>query len=722
MSKKSNIIHVSKVDETPAAAAASLLPMLEIFLNKAGITIKEHDISLATRILSLFGLAKDGLAELGKIVKQKDAAIIKMPNISATLPQLKEAIKELQEKGFNIPKYPESPKDSKEKEIKEKYDSVLGSVANPVLRQGNSIRFVPESVKNEARRNPHKMGKWTAQSKTRISHMDSDDFAGTEISSTINDAVNAKIEFIDKDGNITILKDNIELKKHSIIDAAIMKRASLRKFMEEQISQAKKEDLLLSFHYKATMMVKTDGVFFGDSVKAYFKELFDKYQDIFDKLNINPSSGMNALREKIKNLSPDKYEEINDLIEKIMKEKAEIAFINPKEGKRNLDDPSLIIDISMANLIRWSTMPSSTGERETLAIIPDRTFATTYQVAIDDMKENGSLNPAIIGSVENIGLMAEKAEEYGSKPTTVTSPSDGEIRTIDENGNIISTHKVNKEDIYRICRTTKAAIDNWIETTIKRSKDSDKLTIFWLDEKRPHDREILKIINSYNDLPPNIKILPPKKAMKLTLQEIRAGNNVIAATGNVWRDYLTDLFPILEVASNAKMTSLVPMLNGGLMAETGAGGTAVDLYKTFLATNRLKWDSIGDFTATSEILKELGKRGNNKASILATTLDKALDMLIKNGEVPSQSGIDTREHHLRLAQHWINFLSQQDDDIELKETFLTLSKNINQKIDKISDEINKLEGQKVKLDGYYHLSRDEMEKAIFASLDKDIIE
>jgi isocitrate dehydrogenase len=716
---KSKIIW-TKIDEAPALATYCLLPIVKSFTKGTGIEIELKDISLAGRIIANFpeNLTEeqkipDYLAELGEIAKTPEANILKLPNISASIPQLKEAIKELQDKGYKIPDYPEEPKNDEEKILKERFAKVLGSAVNPVLREGNSDRRAAASVKKFAQKYPHKMMKPWPQSgsKARVAHMDQKDFFGSEKSLTLDKNDEVKIEFVDQNGNATILKQTLKLLNGEVIDAAVMNVKELRKFYAEQIEEAKKENVLLSLHLKATMMKISDPIMFGHAVSVYFKDALENHSETLKEIGANVNNGLMDVLEKIKKLPDAKRAEIEADINKVYEYQPELAMVDSRIGKTNLHVPNdVIVDASMPNVVRdggkmWNRKDEL---QDCVAMIPDRSYATMYKEIIEDAKVNGQFDPATMGAVSNVGLMGQKAEEYGSHDKTFESKGDGVIRVVNSEGKVLLEQQVETGDIFRMCQTKDAAIKDWVKLAVNRAKASNTPAIFWLDENRAHDREIISKVNKY--LPEydtaglEIKILKPVEAMKFTLQRTRRGLDTISVTGNVLRDYLTDLFPILELGTSARMLSIVPLLNGGGLFETGAGGSAPKHVQQLQKENHLRWDSLGEYCALVPSLEMIaGKTGNAKATVLAETLDIAIGKYLENGKMPSRKAgeLDNRGSSFYLALYWAEALSQQDKDAEMRNRFTKIYEAIKSNEQKIASDLVSVQGNPADLGGYY---------------------
>lgn len=715
MANKSRIYY-TLTDEAPMLATHSFLPMVKAFTRLAEVEISVPDISLSGRILANFPdflkeeqKVPDALAELGELAKTPEANIIKLPNISASIPQLDEAIAELQKKGFAVPNYPSEPKNEEEKAIKTRYAKVLGSAVNPVLREGNSDRRAPKAVKNYAKTNPHRMGSWAKNSKTDVAYMSSGDFYGTETSTTVENACEFRIVFKNENGEEKILKNLAPLKAGEVIDSSVMSLRALKYFVQTAIEEAKKRNVLLSAHLKATMMKVSDPIIFGAIVETYFKEIFTEFAETFKALDINPNNGLADLFEKIKGNT--KEAEIKSAIEKAIESSARLAMVNSDKGITNFHIPSdVIVDASMAALIRGGgKMWNKEGkEEDTVAIIPDRSYALFYQAAIDDMKANGALDPTTMGSVPNVGLMAQKAEEYGSHDKTFQAEGNGKIEVQDENGTVLLSQTVEKGDIFRMCQTKDAPIQDWVKLAVNRSRLSNTPAIFWLDSNRAHDREIIKKVEKYlkdhNTEGLDIKILDVTDAMAETLRRAREGKDTISVSGNVLRDYLTDLFPILELGTSAKMLSIVPLMNGGGLFETGAGGSAPKHIEQFLEEGYLRWDSLGEFLALQASLEHLAQtQGNEKAQILADALDEANAKFLANDKSPSRKlgGIDNRGSHFYLAMYWAEALANQTKDTTLAAHFKPIADELSSNEAKINEELIGSQGKAQDIGGYY---------------------
>ncbi|WP_297984254.1 NADP-dependent isocitrate dehydrogenase [uncultured Chryseobacterium sp.] len=711
-------IYYTLTDEAPMLATHSFLPIVKAFTHSANIEILVPDISLAGRILANFPDAlteeqriPDYLAELGKLATTPEANIIKLPNISASVPQLEEAIAELQKQGFNLPNYPVEPKNDEEKAINAKYAKVLGSAVNPVLREGNSDRRAPKSVKDYAKANPHKMGVWSADSKTSVAHMSEGDFYGTENSTTIENEGKFRIVFYGNDGSEKVLKDFSGLKAGEVIDSSVMNLNALKSFVQTAIDEAKEKNVLLSAHLKATMMKVSDPIIFGAIVETYFKDVFAKYKETFDALDINPNFGLATLYEKI--AGNEKEAEIKADIDAAIANGPRIAMVNSDQGITNFHVSSdVIVDASMAALVRGGgKMWNKDGaEEDTVCIIPDRTYAGFYEAIIDDMKANGAIDPKTFGSVPNVGLMAQKAEEYGSHDKTFQISAEGTVKVLDENGNTLLEQKVQNGDIFRMCQTKDAPIQDWVKLAVNRAKLSNTTAIFWLDKSRAHDREIIKKVDKYlkdYDLTGlDIRIMDVKDAMLETLKRGREGKDTISVSGNVLRDYLTDMFPILELGTSAKMLSIVPLMNGGGLFETGAGGSAPKHIEQFIQEGYLRWDSLGEFLALQASLEHLAQtQDNKKAQVLADALDSANAKFLATDKSPARKvgGIDNRGSHFYLAMYWAEALANQNVDAEMAEKFKPIAKAMQENEAKINEELIAAQGKPQDIGGYYHV-------------------
>lgn len=703
-------------DESPFLATQSLLPIVSAFAKTAGIDVLSKDISLAARICAAFAdklpeekRFSDDLAFLGALTQDPTANIIKLPNISASIPQLKAAILELQQKGFAVPDYPENPSNEQEKEIKARYDKVKGSAVNPVLREGNSDRRAPRAVKEYAKKHPHKMGAWSCDSKTHVASMSCGDFYETEKSITLNDNDSFQIEWVKESGEIVVLRKQAPLLKGEILDAAVLRREELEKFLSEEKKKAKAEGTLFSVHLKATMMKVSDPVLFGAVVKVFFKDVFEKYESLFKELGVDPNNGLGDLYKRI--AGHEKEAEIKAAIQQVLDEGPDLAMVDSDKGITNLNVPSdVIIDASMPAMIRNSgKMWNKNGDlQETKAVIPDRSYACIYDEAILFCKENGAFDPVTMGSVSNVGLMAKQAEEYGSHDKTFIAEGSGEIRAVNEKGDVLLSQKVSKGDIFRMCQAKDASIKDWVKLAVNRSRLSNTPAFFWLDPNRAHDREVEKKVREYlkdhdlNGL--DIRILSPREAIKESMVRAKNGLDTISVTGNVLRDYLTDLFPILEVGTSAKMLSIVPLMNGGGMFETGAGGSAPKQVQQLLAENYLRWDSLGEYFALAVSFEHLSLVSeNSKAKVLADTLDKANGMILENNKTPARKigEIDNRGSHFYLALYWAKCLAEQTDDKELQERFVPIAQKLSENESVINNDLLSVQGASVSIGGYY---------------------
>ncbi|WP_419233638.1 NADP-dependent isocitrate dehydrogenase [Aliarcobacter cryaerophilus] len=702
----------TKVDEAPALATYSFLPIVQAFTKSSGIQMVQKDISLAGRIIAAFPenlkpeqKIGDALAELGDMTQNPDANIIKLPNISASIPQLKAAIAELQSKGYNIPDY-----DSSE-EVNAKYSKILGSAVNPVLREGNSDRRAPSAVKNYAKNNPHKMGVWTKDSKTDVAHMDSNDFYGSEVSTILEKEDNFKISFVGKDGKETVLKASLPLEKGEVVDATKLSAKSLQEFYQKGIDEAKKRDVLLSLHLKATMMKVSDPIMFGFAVKVYFKDLIAKHSATFEKIGVNFNNGLGDLYSKLDQVDDATRAQILADIDAVYASQPRLAMVNSAKGITNLHVPSdVIIDASMPAMIRgggkmWN---KEDKEEDTLAMIPDRCYATTYQIIIDDCKKNGALDPKTMGSVPNVGLMAKKAEEYGSHDKTFQAKADGKIVVTNKAGETVFSFDVDNGDIFRMCQTKDEPIKDWVKLAVNRARLSNTPAVFWLDKNRGHDAKMIekveKYLKDYDLTGLEISIKSPDDAMQYSLDRMRKGLDTISVTGNVFRDYNTDLFPILELGTSAKMLSIVPLMNGGGLFETGAGGSAPKHVQQLQEENYLRWDSLGEFMALAASFDHLANTQNNKkAAVLAKTLDAATGTFLINDKSPARKvgSIDNRGSHFYLAMYWADELAKQNDDAELKAEFTPISKAMNENEAQIVKELTEVQGKPANTGGYY---------------------
>ncbi|WP_445749136.1 NADP-dependent isocitrate dehydrogenase [Polaribacter sp.] len=719
----------TKTDEAPALATRSFLPIVQAFTKSSGIEIETKDISLAGRILANFAdylteeqKVEDALSILGDLATKPEANIIKLPNISASVPQLKEAISELQKLGYALPNYPDEVKTDEDKAVLALYNKVKGSAVNPVLREGNSDRRAPKAIKNYARKNPHSMGAWTSDSKTQVATMSKGDFFNNEKSVTVQNPTSIKIIHIANDGTKTPLRKELSLLKGEIIDATVMSKKALLEFLESEISDAKKQGLLLSFHMKATMMKVSDPIIFGHIVKTYFKELFEKHGQTFDKIGVNPNNGFGQLLANLDQLSAIEKSTILADIETIFNHNAAVAMVNSDKGITNLHVPSdVIIDASMPAMIRTSgKMYNKEGKlQDTKAIIPDSSYAGIYTATIDFCKKNGAFNPSTMGTVPNVGLMAQQAEEYGSHDKTFEISANGKVQVLDENNTLLIEHAVEKGDIWRMCQTKDLPIQDWVKLAVTRAKLSETPAVFWLDKNRAHDAEIIKKVEKYlqnhDTTGLDIRILSPFEATNFTLERLVKGLDTISVSGNVLRDYLTDLFPILEVGTSAKMLSIVPLMNGGGLFETGAGGSAPKHVEQFLEENHLRWDSLGEFLALAVSLEHLSLTNNNaKAMILAETLDQATDVFLDNDKSPSREvgELDIRGSHFYLALYWAEALAKQTKDAELQAEFAPIAKKMRENEMQIVAELNTIQGKPVNIGGYYKPADELADKAM----------
>ena len=712
-------IFYTKTDEAPALATQSFLPIVQAFTNTSGITIETKDISLAARIIAAFpDFLKEGqrmendLEVLGNMAKMPEANIIKLPNISASIPQLNEAIEELQKKGYALPDFPDDPQNDTERDIASRYNKIKGSAVNPILREGNSDRRAPRAVKNYAKQNPHSMGAWSKDSATHVVTMDHGDFKANEKSVTLSTATTVKIQMKSQDGSTTVLKEDIPLLDGEIIDATVMSKKALVSFLTKQIEEAKQSGVLFSLHMKATMMKVSDPIIFGHALKVFFKAVFTKYDSVFEELGVNANDGLENLLGKLEELPSEQRTAIETDIKNAIVDGPALAMVNSDKGITNLHVPSdIIIDASMPAMIRNSgQMWNAAGEaQDTMAVIPDSSYAGIYTATIDFCKENGAFDPTTMGTVPNVGLMAQKAEEYGSHDKTFEIESDGKVSIIDINsGETLIEHTVEKGDIWRMCQVKDAPIQDWIKLAVSRARASKLPAIFWLDEERAHDVELIKKVNAY--LPNHdtsgldIKILSPIEATKFTLKRIKEGKDTISVSGNVLRDYLTDLFPILEVGTSAKMLSIVPLMNGGGLFETGAGGSAPKHVEQFLEEGHLRWDSLGEFLALGVSLEFFGEKNNNaKAQLLGDALDSATEKFLLNDKSPSRKvhELDTRGSHFYLAMYWAEALANQNKDQDLRTIFSKVASDLKEQESIIIDELENAQGSPQDIGGYY---------------------
>tara|TARA_R110002072_G_scaffold302938_1_gene490080 strand:- start:6702 stop:8930 length:2229 start_codon:yes stop_codon:yes gene_type:complete len=717
MTKQSTIIY-TKTDEAPALATYSFLPIVQAFTAPAGIKLETRDISLAGRILAKFPdhltenqKINDDLEELGNLAKTPEANIIKLPNISASVPQLVEAIKELQSKGFALPDYPEDPQNENEKEIKSRYDKIKGSAVNPVLREGNSDRRAPKAVKNYAKKHPHSMGAWSKDSKSHVATMASGDFFNNEKSITLSQDDSLTINHVDFSGKTTSLKKDIKVLKGEIIDGTFMSKNALIAFLNTQINDAKAKDVLFSLHMKATMMKVSDPIIFGHAVELFFADVFKNHRGLLSKIGVDVRNGFGDLVSKLGLLTSEEKSAVEDTIKQCYEKGPSLAMVNSDKGITNLHVPSdVIIDASMPAMIRTSgKMWNAQGNpQDTKAVIPDSSYASVYQATIDFCRENGAFDPTTMGSVSNVGLMAQKAEEYGSHDKTFEIPTPGKVQVINAAGVLLMEHTVEEGDIWRMCAVKDAPVQDWVKLAVNRARATGNPTVFWLDEKRAHDAQLINKVNLYlkdhNTTGLDIQIMNPEQATLFSLKQIKEGKDAISVTGNVLRDYLTDLFPILEVGTSAKMLSIVPLMNGGGLFETGAGGSAPKHVDQFLEENHLRWDSLGEFLALGVSLEHLGEKDNNqKALVLAEALDEATENYLEYDKSPSRKAgeLDNRGSHFYLALYWAEALANQNKDIELKELFQTIANEIKENEAQIVEQLNAIQGKPVEIGGYY---------------------
>lgn len=729
MTDKTPTIIYTQTDEAPALATLSLLPIIKTFTQAAGINVETRDISLSGRVIAAFPerlteaqRIGDHLAELGELATQPEANIIKLPNISASIPQLQACIKELQSKGYDLPDYPAEAKTDEEREIKARYDKIKGSAVNPVLREGNSDRRAPTSVKNYARKHPHSMGAWSKDSKSHVAHMQQGDFYGSEQSVTLKEADTVSIVLEQNDGGQLVLKQGLKLLAGEIIDAAVMSKRELTAFFEREIEAARKEDVLLSLHLKATMMKVSDPIMFGHAVKVFYKDVFAKHGETLRELGVDVNNGLGDVYAKIAKLPAEQKAAIEADIAAVYQSRPELAMVNSDKGITNLHVPSdVIIDASMPAAIRSSgQMWGPDGQlKDTKALIPDRCYAGVYQETISFCKEHGAFDPATMGSVPNVGLMAQKAEEYGSHDKTFEIPAAGTVKVLDKDGNLLMSHAVEAGDIWRMCQVKDAPIRDWVKLAVRRAKLTNTPAVFWLDENRAHDAQVIAKVKAY--LPEHdtdgleLHIMSPEKAARFSLERIKAGKDTISVTGNVLRDYLTDLFPILELGTSAKMLSIVPLMNGGGLFETGAGGSAPKHVQQFEEENHLRWDSLGEFLALGASLEHLSQTtANAKAQVMADCLDQAIGQFLDNNKSPSRKvgQLDNRGSHYFLAQYWASALAKQDKDAELKAYFAPLAEGLVAAEEQIVAELNGAQGGAVELGGYYKLDPVKAEQAM----------
>ncbi len=718
MSQTSSKIIYTLTDEAPLLATYSFLPIIQSYAKAAGITISTSDISLAARILAEFPdylredqRLPDNLGELGRLTQVPDTNIIKLPNISASVPQLRAAIAELRDKGYAVPLYPDNPQSDEDKKIMQRYAKVLGSAVNPVLREGNSDRRAPAAVKRYARNHPHKMAQWSQASRTHVSHMRNGDFYSNEKSTTMERACTVRMELQTHSGHTIVFKERLELLQGEVLDSMYMSKKALCEYYEEQIDDAKKSNILLSVHLKSTMMKVSHPIVFGYAVKTFFKDVFDQYGELFKEIGANPNYGMVSIYEKIKVLPEDKQAEINQAIQNCYAKRPALAMVNSDKGITNLHAPNdVIVDASMPSMIRdGGKMWGPDGKQhDTKALLPESTFARIYQEMINFCKTHGAFDPTTMGSVPNVGLMAQKAEEYGSHDKTFEIPENGIARVVDDQGKVLFEHHVEAGDIWRTCQTKDAAVRDWVKLAVKRARQANTPAVFWLDPYRPHENELIKKVETYlheHDLTGvDIQIMSQLRAMRFTLERVIRGMDTISVTGNILRDYLTDLFPIMELGTSAKMLSIVPLMAGGGLFETGAGGSAPKHVQQLLKENYLRWDSLGEFLALTVSLEDVAhKTGNTKAAVLAEALDKAVERLLENDKSPARKlgFIDNRGSHFYLAMYWADALANQSKDTELAQQFAPLAQNLHEHEDTILQELNQVQGKATDIGGYY---------------------
>ncbi len=724
---KAKIIY-TETDEAPRLATYSLLPIIEAFTKAAGVSVETRDISLAGRIISQFPeylteeqRQSDALAELGEMAKTAEANIIKLPNISASIPQMTACIKELQEQGYKLPDFPFDPQTDEEKDVRARYDKVKGSAVNPVLREGNSDRRAPSAVKNYAKKNPHRMGEWSKDSKSHVAHMSDGDFYSSEKSMTSAADDSFKI-VLEANGEQKVLKESVPVLAGEVVDAAVMSKKQLQAFFEKETAAAKEEGVLLSLHLKATMMKVSDPIMFGHAVRVFFKDVLEKHADVMKDIEFDASNGIGDLYNKLEKLDADKRAEIESDLEAVYSKQPELAMVNSHKGITNLHVPSdIIIDASMPAMIRDSgkMWDKNDSRQDAKAMIPDRCYAGLYQETIDFCKENGAFDPSTMGTVPNVGLMAQKAEEYGSHDKTFEIPADGVVKVLNKAGDVVFEHKVEEGDIWRMCQVKDAPIRDWVKLAVNRSRLSGMPAVFWLDSNRAHDAQLIKKVEEYlkeHDTDGlDIQIMAPVEATRHTLQRVKEGKDTISVTGNVLRDYLTDLFPILELGTSAKMLSIVPLMNGGGLFETGAGGSAPKHVQQFVEENHLRWDSLGEFLALAASLEHLSRTFDNKrAQVLADSLDVATAKFLDENKSPSRKAgeIDNRGSHFYLAMYWAEALANQNDDAELNERFSKLSKKLSGNEQAIIDELNGVQGKKVDIGGYYQPNSEKVSAAM----------
>ena len=724
---KAKIIY-TETDEAPRLATYSLLPIIEAFTKAAGVSVETRDISLAGRIISQFPeylteeqRQSDALAELGEMAKTAEANIIKLPNISASIPQMTACIKELQEQGYKLPGFPFDPQTDEEKDVRARYDKVKGSAVNPVLREGNSDRRAPSAVKNYAKKNPHRMGEWSKDSKSHVAHMSDGDFYSSEKSMTSAAEDSFKI-VLEANGEQKVLKESVPVLAGEVVDAAVMSKKQLQAFFEKETAAAKEEGVLLSLHLKATMMKVSDPIMFGHAVRVFFKDVLEKHADVMKDIEFDASNGIGDLYNKLEKLDADKRAEVESDLEAVYSKQPELAMVNSHKGITNLHVPSdVIIDASMPAMIRDSgkMWDKNDSRQDAKAMIPDRCYAGLYQETINFCKENGAFDPSTMGTVPNVGLMAQKAEEYGSHDKTFEIPADGVVKVLNKAGDVVFEHKVEEGDIWRMCQVKDAPIRDWVKLAVNRSRLSGMPAVFWLDSNRAHDAQLIKKVEEYlkeHDTDGlDIQIMAPVEATRHTLKRVKEGKDTISVTGNVLRDYLTDLFPILELGTSAKMLSIVPLMNGGGLFETGAGGSAPKHVQQFVEENHLRWDSLGEFLALAASLEHLSRTFDNKrAQVLADSLDVATAKFLDENKSPSRKAgeIDNRGSHFYLAMYWAEALANQNDDAELNERFSKLSKKLSGNEQAIIDELNGVQGKKVDIGGYYQPNSEKVSAAM----------
>jgi isocitrate dehydrogenase len=729
MSTNTPKIIYTETDEAPALATYSLLPIVQAFTQSAGIEVETRDISLSGRLIATMGeylqedqRIADSLAELGDLAKTPEANIIKLPNISASIPQMKDALKELRAKGYAFPKYPDEPQNEEEVKIKALYDRVKGSAVNPVLREGNSDRRAPGAVKAYARKNPHTMGEWSEDSKTHVAHMESGDFYGSEKSVTVATDTSVSIQFTDNSGETQVLKKNTALLAGEVIDASVMSRKALREFLAAQIEDCKEQGLLLSLHLKATMMKVSDPIIFGHAVDVFFSELYSEFADDFASVAINPNNGFGDVVNKMNRLPEDKQSAIQSKINAIFASRTKVAMVDSDKGITNLHVPNdVIVDASMPALIRNSgkAWDENGGLGDTKAIIPDRCYAGVYQETIDFCKKNGAFDPKTMGTVPNVGLMAQKAEEYGSHDKTFEVPGNGTMSVVDSEGSVLLQHAVEQGDIWRMCQAKDAPIQDWIKLAVKRARITGTPAIFWLDKNRAHDAQLIakveKYLPEYDTEGLDIRIMAPEEATRFSLERIKNGEDTISVTGNVLRDYLTDLFPIMELGTSAKMLSIVPLMNGGGLFETGAGGSAPKHVQQLLDDDFLRWDSLGEFMALAASLEHLADQtGNQRAHVLAKALDYATGKLLDENKSPERKvgGLDNRGSHFYIAKFWAEALAEQSEDAALQTCFAPVAQSFADKEAKVIAELTEVQGKSVEIGGYYRPDPSLAEKAM----------